>query len=93
MAWFLIGLSTVGFVAKDRYMSGFSFSCIFLPIWTVGRQLRSSVHVYADLLTETTLGSGRDSKLSTFLAEALIKDLTVPINHTHLGPSAVRDLE
>lgn len=36
---------------------------------------------------------GRDSETPSSLADALVKDLTVLINHTHLGPSAVRDLE
>lgn len=31
--------------------------------------------------------------MSTSLADALVKDLTVRKNHTHLGPSAVQDLE
>lgn len=30
--------------------------------------------------------------MSTSLADALVKDLTVLKNHTHLGPSAVQDL-
>lgn len=38
-------------------------------------------------------GPGRDSEMSTSGSDALIKDLTVLINHTHLGPSAGRNLE